>query len=119
MPTYEVLVSDALLPDFANDSSRLPSGFRVLGPADGPSGYRSTRLRVEDDSAPSWTEGKLITPTFTTEYKTNTDGYPTGEIARVVITDWREEDQEAVRIAGAVQRAEDNPGTTATADGAA
>lgn len=119
MPTYDLLISVQLLPEFTGDNARLPDGFRILGPAEGPTGYRQTRMRVEDDSAPAWTEGKLITPMFTNHYKLNELGHSTGEIERVTVTAWTVEDEEAVRIANAVQRAEDAPGTTATTDGAA
>ena len=61
MPTYDVLVSDELLPDFTNDNPRLPNGFRIIGPADGPAGPGQVRMRVEDDNAPAWTGGELVT----------------------------------------------------------
>lgn len=92
MPTYDVLVADELLPEFTNDNPRMPKGFRVIGPvaAYGLTGHGHMRYRVEDDNAPAWTEGKLVTPVFTAEYETNDQGHPTGNLARVVVTDWIE-----------------------------
>lgn len=111
MPTYDVLVSDDLLPEFTNDNPRLPEGFRIIGPVEGLAGYRSQRFRVEDANAPEWTEGKLVTPTFTAEYGER------GEVLRARVTAYHEENQEAVQISRAVQRAEDNPGRTFQAKG--
>jgi len=113
MPTYEVLISDALLPQIAAEDARLPAGWRILGPADGPSGYRSKRFRVEDDDAPGWTEGKLVTPSFTSIYADD------GSVAEVRVTAWDLLSEDAVRISGAVMDAEDNPGRTFTVDGPA
>jgi hypothetical protein len=112
MPTYEVLVSDALLPEFTGDGARLPEGFRIVGPAEGSSGYRSSRFRVEDESAPEWTEGRLIDPTFTNVY--DDDG---AAVVAVRVTGWNLLDEAVVRTAAAVQEAEDNPGRTVTVDG--
>lgn len=105
MTTYDVLVSNELLAKFT-ESATLPEGFRFIGPADGPSGYRSTRMRVEDDSAPETVAGKLVDVVFSVEYDEN------GSVTKTRITDYRILDEEAVRIAGAVQLAEDNPGHT-------
>ncbi len=90
MTTYDTLISDDLLPGFTDGSLRMPDGFRIIGPADGPAPPRCKRLRVADDNAPAWTEGKLITPTMTAEYETNDRGVPTGNVSRVVVTDWTE-----------------------------
>ncbi len=90
MPTYDMLVSDELVPAFTNDNPNTPKGFRIIGPADGPAPPRCKRLRVADDNAPAWTEGKLITPTMTAEYETNDRGVPTGNVSRVVVTGWTE-----------------------------
>lgn len=111
LPTYDVLVSDELMPEFTNDNPNLPKGFRVIGPADGPSGYRSTRVRVEDDSAPDWTEGRLVAPTLTAEYD------DAGQVTRTSVTDYRLEDEEAAATSEAVMRAQDNPGRTFEAKG--
>lgn len=89
MTTYDVLVADELLPEFTG-SSRMPDGFRVIGPADGPASPGSKRFRVADDNAPAWTEGKLVTPVMTAEYEANDRGWPTGNVSRVVVTDWIE-----------------------------
>lgn len=111
MTTYDVLVSDELLAEFTNDNNtQLPEGFRIVGPVEGPSGYRSTRVRVEDDNAPAWTAGRLVTPTFTVKY-TN-DGTP----VETSVTAYELLDEEAVRIASAVQNAEENPGKTFEVD---
>jgi len=40
---------------------------------------------VEDDNAPQWTEGKLITPTFTSQYDDR------AQVTGVTVTDWIEE----------------------------
>ena len=93
MPTYDVLVSDELLPEFISDNPRLPDGFRILGSVEGPAEGRARRFRVEDDDAPPWTEGRLIDPVFTAEYEVNDDGHPTGNVARVTVTGWDEIDQ--------------------------
>ncbi|HEU4541172.1 MAG TPA: hypothetical protein VFR23_08605 [Jiangellaceae bacterium] len=111
MPTYDVLVSDELLPEFTNDNPRMPEGFRIVGPVEGLSGYRSKRFRVEDDNAPEWTEGKLVSPTFTADYDER------GEVVRTRVTAYHEENQEALQISRAVQLAEDNPGRTFEAKG--
>lgn len=87
MTTYDVLVAGELSAEFTNDNPRRPEGFRIVGPADGP-GYGAKRYRVEDDNAPAWTEGKLVEPIFTTEYEKNDQGHPTGNVSRVVVTDW-------------------------------
>lgn len=91
MPTYDMLVSDLLESEFATNSPRLPAGFRILGPVDGPARALSKRFRVQDDSAPPWTEGKLIQPVFTSEYEVDAAGHPTGNVARVAIADWIED----------------------------
>lgn len=85
MTTYEVLVSDELLPEFTSDNPRMPKGFRVLGRVENRAGHGQTRLRVEDDNAPAWTEGKLITPTLQSHHG------PDGEISEITVRDWREE----------------------------
>ena len=90
MPTYDVLVSDELLPEFTNDNPAMPEGFRVIGPAEGPASHRTKRFRVEDDSAPPWTEGKLVTPAFTSQYEISEAGHPTGNVVRTTVTDWTE-----------------------------
>lgn len=90
MTTYDVLVSDELLPEFTNDNPRTPEGFRIIGPVDGPAARGCKRFRVEDDTAPGWTEGKLIDLVFSAEYETNDQGRPTGKVSRVVVADWRE-----------------------------
>ncbi len=91
MPTYDLLVADALVSEFTNDNPRTPVGFRIVGPADGPAGPASKRFRVQDDNAPAWTEGKLISPVFKTEWESGEAGLPTGNIVRVVVTDWIED----------------------------
>lgn len=106
MTTYDVLVTNELLPDFISGNTKLPDGFRIVGPVDGPAGYRCTRIRVEDASAPAWTDGKLIEPTFTADYD------EAGKVIKTRVTSYRELDEEATRIASAVERAEDNPGHT-------
>jgi hypothetical protein len=108
MTTYDVLVADELLPDFI-DNPLLPDGFRIVGPTEGPGGYRSARVRVEDDNAPEWTEGQLIEPTFRNHYKD-------GEIVRVTVTTYRRVDEVERGIARTVQQAEDNPGQTFEAE---
>jgi hypothetical protein len=90
MPTYDVLVSDELLPEFTNDNSLMPEGFRILGSAEGPAEPGTKRFRVQDDTAPAWTEGKLINPAFTNKYEVNDRGWPTGNIIRVTVTSWTE-----------------------------
>lgn len=90
MTTYDVLVSDKLLPEFTNDNPLLPEGFQILGPAEGPAREGRKRFRVQDDTAPAWTEGKLIIPVFTNEYEVNDAGHPTGNIVRVTVTHWTE-----------------------------
>jgi hypothetical protein len=88
LPIYDVLVADELLPEFTNANPRTPAGFRILGPVDGPTERGTTRLRVQDDNAPDWTEGKLISPTFTATYETDERGASTGDVSRVAVTDW-------------------------------
>ncbi|HEU4543064.1 MAG TPA: hypothetical protein VFR23_18175 [Jiangellaceae bacterium] len=108
MTTYDVLVSDELLSDFI-DNPLMPDGFRIIGPVEGPGGYRSTRVQVEDDNAPEWTEGQLVEPIFTSHYED-------GKIARVTITEYLRVDEEERRISRVVQQAEDSPGETFEAD---
>jgi hypothetical protein len=108
MPTYDVLVSDELLPEFNNDNPRLPNGFRIVGPADGPAGYRSVRMRVDDVNAPQWTEGRLVAPMFIANY--DDDGNP----LKNTISGYALESEEAAAASAVVQRAEDNPGRTFT-----
>jgi hypothetical protein len=95
MPRYEMLVADELLPELADASNPgRPEGFRVLplaAPQPGPPAVGRTVVQVEDDNAPPWTEGKLITPTFTTVYEVNSEGHPTGNVAGVTVTDWVED----------------------------
>jgi hypothetical protein len=65
MTTYEVLVAPELLPSLTDGSGRLPSGWRVIeAPAPEPGATR-VRVRVEDDNAPAWTEGRLVDLEFT------------------------------------------------------
>jgi hypothetical protein len=90
MPTYDMLIADELLAEFTNDNPLLPEGFRILGPAEGPAGERCKRFQVQDDTAPAWTEGKLIDPAFTNQYEVNDRGWPTGNIAGVTVTGWTE-----------------------------
>lgn len=104
MTTYDVLVSDELLPDFV-DNPLLPDGFRIIGPIEGPGGYRSTRVRVEDDNAPEWTESQLVELIFTSHYEDD-------KVVRVTISEYVRADEDERRISRAVQRAEDNPGKT-------
>jgi hypothetical protein len=111
MPTYDVLVADGLVDEFTNDNARLPEGFRIVGPVGGLTGYRSKRIRVEDSNAPKWTEGKLISPVFQSHYDDR------GSVSRVTIMGYDEVNQEALRISGAVQLAEENPGRTIHVEG--
>jgi len=90
MPTYDVLVSDELLPEFSNDNPLMPEGFRIVEAVAGPTGHRATRIRVQDDTAPSWTDGKLIEPIFTSQYEVNDHDHPTGNVVRTTITGWIE-----------------------------
>lgn len=87
----------------------------LVGPVAGLAGYRSKRFRVEDGNAPAWTEGKLITPVFKEHYELNDSGRPTGNVERVTVTAWIEEDGATLRIGSAMQQAEDNPGRRGTA----
>lgn len=109
MTTYDVLVSNEMLSELTS-STTLPEGFRIVGPAEGPAGYRSTRMRVEDDNAPEWTDGKLIEVVFTASYDE-------GKVTATHISAYRPVDEDAVRISGAVQRAEENPGHTIHVEG--
>jgi hypothetical protein len=93
MATYDVLVSDELLPEFTNDSHRKPVGFHILKRVGEGTAPWLSRYRVQDDSAPAWTEGKLITPTFTADYEMLNDR-PTGNFT-VRVTGWTEEPQAA------------------------
>jgi len=90
VPTYDMLISDELVAEFTG-TAQWPEGFRIVGPGDGPAGTHYGRFRVQDDNAPAWTEGKLISPVFTNEFEVTDAGLPTGNVSRVTITDWREE----------------------------
>jgi hypothetical protein len=89
MPAYDTLLSDALVEHIAEID--WPEGMRLVGPADGPSPTGAQRFRIEDDNAPDWTEGQLVTPTLLTEYEVNSAGYPTGNVAKVIVSGWRVE----------------------------
>lgn len=115
MTTYDVLVADELLPHFTNDNPLMPAGFRVVGTADGPAGPHQARIRVEDDNAPAWTEGRLITPTFT-EHRPSPLGPTT-----VSVSAYHPEPEPAAHtraepIAEAIREATDNPGRIVTVD---
>lgn len=90
MPTYDMPVSDELLPDFVSAAAKLPENFRVIGPAEGPSEPGTTRVRVQDDAAPAWTEGKLISAVFSAAYELDDAGQLTSTVSRVTVSDWRE-----------------------------
>ena len=73
MPTYEVLVADGLLPEFTNDNPAMPAGLQVQEALLEPDARQGvTRVRISDENAPAWTEGKLVDLTFTAHY--NDDG---------------------------------------------
>jgi len=89
MPAYDTLLADAVAERIAELA--WPEGMRLVGPVDGPAPTGTQRFRVEDDNAPDWTEGQLVTPTLLTEYKVNSAGYPTGNAAKVTVVGWRVE----------------------------
>jgi hypothetical protein len=89
MPTYDTLLSDAVVERIAELA--WPEGMRLVGPADGPSLTGTQRFRVEDDNAPDWTEGQLVTPTLLTEYEVNSAGHSTGNVAKTTVAGWRVE----------------------------
>jgi predicted RNA-binding protein with TRAM domain len=77
LTTYDVLVSTELLPSFTDGTARLPAGWRVVETPDPEPEAAWVRVRIEDDNAPAWTEGKLVDPTFTVV----TNGlHPTGDV---------------------------------------
>lgn len=96
MPIYDVLIADELLPEFTNDNLRMPERFHIIEATGGPvADPRQKRFRVQDDNAPAWTDGKLISPVFRSEYGDD------GKVTRVTVIEWHEEHADLLRYRSA------------------
>lgn len=81
VPTFDVFVSDELLPVFTDDSP-LPDGWHIHGPVHRPAPAGFTRVQVTDEHAPDWTDGALVDLSISAHFT------PDGEVTRTWVDDY-------------------------------